>query len=520
MWMESSSLANVVRDFEHVHLGDVRLDRNALAFALELQKNPAPGIPGMFNGDDSKLEAVYRLVRNEDVDPERLIEPHFSETAKRAACQKAVLVVHDTTNYTFGGGARKDMGVIDPSNEPGFYCYHSLCLGFDGEPLGMLTLRTWTRTEGVIGKRSQNESQYDPDRESMRWNDSIEMADDAIRKLSDHGQSGPCPLVIHLMDRGGDCLELLWEQMAHRRIFVVRAKTDRRLERGRSKGCKKLFETVGCTAVRYTYSTKVVRRGKKTQEGSKTTTKGRQGIRSRKKVTTWSETRDATLQVRAARVRIFPGNGHHAHVPNGGFEINVVHVLEKDPPEGVEPVEWYLLTQLPIDTEQNLLLVIECYCRRWVIEELHKAEKTGCHYESYRCWSFQNCMRVLMLIVPTAVQMLRIRWADRESPDADARCVLTDEQIEVLKAHRRQQGKPLSERPTVREALRAVARLGGHRQHNGAPGWLVLYRGFAKLGVLIDGYRIAMNEAHGPPQIDQQPRPEQERERVLGTAVK
>jgi hypothetical protein len=494
--MECSTLVNVVRDFEHVHLGDRRLDANALAFSLELQKNPAPGIPGMFDSNDSKLEAVYRFMRNDAVGLEELIAPHFSQTAKRAACLDTVLIVHDTTNYTFGGGAREDMGVIDPSSEPGFYCHHSLCLGFDGEPLGLLALQTWNRTAGVIGKRSQNESQYDPQRESLRWNYGVEMSDDAIRKLSDFGRSGPCPLIIHLMDREGDCMELLWELMVDERQFVVRAKTDRRLEKGRNKKCKKLFGTVASTKVLCTYTTQVVRRLKKTVESPNTTCNGRKAIRSRKSVVQWSQRREAELEVRATRVTIVPGNGHHVHVPDEGFEINVVHVREKNPPADVEPVEWYLLTQLQIDAEEDALFVVDCYCRRWMIEEFHKAEKTGCNYESCRCTSFANCMRMLMLIIPISVQMLRLRWADREYADAPASKVLTSEQIEVLKAHGKKQRKPLSPEPTIREALRAIARLGGHRKHNGAPGWQTLYRGFTKLAILVDGYQLAMSEVY------------------------
>ena len=145
---------------------------------------------------------------------------------------------------------------------------------------------------------------------------------------------------------------------------------------------------------------------------------------------------------------------------------------------------------------QSREATLDCYCRRWVIDEFHKAEKMGCDYESYRCTSFGNCMRMLMFIVPISEQMLRLRWADRECADAPASKVLASEQIEVLKAHGQQQRKPLSAEPTIREALRTIARLGGHRQHNGAPGWQTLYGGFSKLAILVDGYQLAMSEVH------------------------
>jgi len=188
--------------------------------------------------------------------------------------------------------------------------------------------------------------------------------------------------------------------------------------------------------------------------------------------------------------RVYAANGHHAHVPEEGIVLNIVHVEEMIPPEGVEPVCWYLLTDQPVETRDEILFVVDCYCDRWIIEELHKGEKTGCQFEHRRMRSFQNCMRMLAFTVPVAVQLLRLRWYDRERSDADANSVLSEGQIEFLHVLQEQNRKEISEQPTVHEVLTIIARLGGHCQHKASPGWLVLYRGFSKLVLMAEGYQM------------------------------
>lgn len=72
-------------------------------------------------------------------------------------------------------------------------------------------------------------------------------------------------------------------------------------------------------------------------------------------------------------------------------------------------------------------------------------------------------------------------------PKSPARSAVTDVQLRLLK-HRLK----LTKLPdTASEALRAIARLGGHIANNGDPGWLTLGRGFEKLLLLEAGWHAA-----------------------------
>jgi hypothetical protein len=220
-----------------------------------------------------------------------------------------------------------------------------------------------------------------------------------------------------------------------------------------------------------------------TQDGA--TAKGRQ----RTPIETWSERRVAELELRALRARIYGSKGCHVFVPPEGLVLNVVYVQEINAPEGVEPVCWYLLTDQPIETAQEISFVVDCYCKRWLIEEMHKAIKTGCGYEKHQFEHGERYYRMLSIVLPIAVQMLRARWYSREHGGADARLVYEADQIIALRIHLHEKRKRLSEHPTVVEVTGLVARLGGHLPQNGAPGWLTLWRGHAKLAMLTESYR-------------------------------
>jgi hypothetical protein len=170
------------------------------------------------------------------------------------------------------------------------------------------------------------------------------------------------------------------------------------------------------------------------------------------------------------------------------IEVNVVHVYEVDAPEGTEAVEWFLFTTEPTRTRDEVLAVVDCYRRRWVIEEFFRAVKTGCAYEQRQLEGRHAWLTLLAITLPLAWRLLRLRHLARSVPDAPATNVLTQTEIDVLrhlKPHR------ISSRPTVLEVMSAVAEMGGHVKNNGNPGWLVLHRGMSKLQPLAEGVELA-----------------------------
>jgi hypothetical protein len=169
--------------------------------------------------------------------------------------------------------------------------------------------------------------------------------------------------------------------------------------------------------------------------------------------------------------------------------LNVVHVWEPDPPTGEAPVAWTLLTTLPIATTHDLAFIVDLYRRRWLIEELFKALKTGCQFEKLQLESANALLNALAIMLPIAAGLLALRHIARARPTARAEDVLSELQIKILRIHEHTRNMSLA---TAADAMLAVARLGGHIKNNGDPGWIVLGRGYEDLRTYEAGARFAL----------------------------
>ena len=176
--------------------------------------------------------------------------------------------------------------------------------------------------------------------------------------------------------------------------------------------------------------------------------------------------------------------------------VHVVHVWEPDPPAGESPIEWKLVTREPIDTPEQILQVVDYYRCRWPIEEFNKALKTGCNAEGRQLIEAKALLNAVAILVPIAWSILHLRTLANSANPPPAAAVLDPTQIGVLEVHPKTQkffnGSP---QPTARDALHAVAALGGHLKRNGAPGWLTLFRGYKTLTDLVLGWQLRCVES-------------------------
>ena len=492
------SAVDVLGEFLGIDLGDQRLNRRLLMIVEALQRSPRRGLAEAL-GDPAKVEGAYRLLENDDVSPEDIHCPHRLKTYARAVQAPSVLAIHDTTTFQFSGNVVEGLGVLDPSSRGGFYFHASLLVGPTGEPLGLARGYAWRRTGVVQGKTNQSIQQYNPNRESLRWHDAVHDVNDEILR-SALEESVPVPQVIHVMDREADMMELLADLQEHDADFVIRAKNNRRLEPGRESTKLRLFETMAAEPVQLQRVVQLVRRKMSgTLVGGVSNPKRKAG-RKREEMRSWTETRQAQLDVRARQLRVFVANGGHAHVPEGGLLLSVVQVQEQGAPDSVEPVCWYLLSSLPIENQADIERIIDIYRQRWLIEEYFKALKSGCRYEEHQFEHASRYLRMLAIYLPMAFDMLRLRWFARLQPDAPPTKVLNEPQLAALTAHQHRKGRPLAPNPTAGDVFDAIALLGGHLPHNGPPGWQILARGMAILNDITEGWLAAQEwQQHQPP---------------------
>jgi hypothetical protein len=204
------------------------------------------------------------------------------------------------------------------------------------------------------------------------------------------------------------------------------------------------------------------------------------------------EVRTAILSFRAMQITL-PRPVTASERPETSLILNLVHVLEREPPAGCEPIEWWLWTNEPIDTPEQIVAIADAYRARWVIEEFNKALKTGCSIEARQLESKDALLNVLALVMPIAWQLLALRTIAREQPSRPASYVLTPMQLSCLfAAYLKLTKRRLPDDLSAYDALAAIAKLGGHLRHNGPPGWIVLHRGFRKLFDMAEGYQLAL----------------------------
>jgi hypothetical protein len=193
--------------------------------------------------------------------------------------------------------------------------------------------------------------------------------------------------------------------------------------------------------------------------------------------------REATLNVSAMEVELARSSNFAPGSPPS-LKVHVVTVVERDCPKGDEPIAWYLVTNEPIATSEQVAAVVDAYRARWVVEEFFKALKTGCQIEKRQMESYEALRIALALFLPIAVRLLALRDAARSEPNAPC-TALSARQLQLLRTCGT---KPLSATPSNHDVYMALAALGGHLRGNGRPGWIVLGRAYDKLLVLEQGW--------------------------------
>jgi Transposase DNA-binding len=432
--------------------GDARLSKRLATICEQIAASPDESFP-VIAGCDAAREGLYRFFGNEDVTPERILEPHIAATTRRVLDEKVALVVHDTTEFVFTGD-RAEMGWVEPRKN-GFFAHFALAVASDGSrrPLGIMGQRTLFRYGPPKNRSHRRRRRHDADSEERRWWDSI--AD--VEALLDHRARA-----IHVMDREADSYGLLSQLVGHGFRFVIRMAFDRRAIDDLGNDTK-VFAQLEDTPVLLTREVPLSRRVGRARPG-------------RRPAHPTRSSRLATLEISATPVTLRRSDW----APKDAAEqltVNVVRVVEVDAPQDCDPVEWRLVTSENIARPSQVAAVVDAYRARWII-------KTGCAFEKRQLGSKRALLNALAVFTPIAWQLLLLRSVAREAADTPASSVLSPLRLKLLAAHPKLK---MGAGPSVSEAMLAIAQLGGHIRNNGPPGWLVLGRGFEKLLLLEQG---------------------------------
>ncbi len=463
---QQDAAAWALAEFGQAQLGDTRRTKRAVQVAASLVRQPTSSIPKVHD-DWSQTKGAYRLISNKQINHEALMSGHTTRTVERASNHAAILLLEDGSSFSFSGKKRHGLGPVNDSPHSQGLHVHTVLAVSKGthEVLGVLDQQLWVRSSQKKPKKESVSQRKKRNRESLVWVRSTERALNAFAK---HSPLGPRPKLISVGDRENDIYEALLEKDRLGMGYVIRAKCNRLLddddEAGASSEPKRryLLEEVRTAPIVATTEVEVPARP------------GRAA-------------RTAPLEVRAMEATVCPPKnldrkGH-------SLALNIVLAIEPNPPAGVEPLVWYLLTREPIATAEDVLAVVGIYQARWLIEEFHMGFKSGCHSEQRQFETAHAIKNFLAFAAVIAWHLLALRDLARRPEPIPASHVLSPTLLAVLAALRPR----LPDQPTARQALRTIATLGGFlaRKGDGEPGWRTLWRGFERLLASEAGYLAA-----------------------------
>ncbi len=448
---------SAVDEFEGLELGDVRRVARVRRTVAALQSDPAAAFPKALKTVAAR-EAFYRLVNNDAVTIEALLVPHAAQTIGRIAQDdERPIVAIDKTKFIFEGDGDRDGLDRLSNNKQGFEAFFALAVSATRRSHGVLGIQVLDGQGASSGNA---------------WNEFLSKAGGELE--------GAKMRPIYVMDREADSYALLHELVAAQRDFVIRISFDR-LVREFKDSIKEPLRVVAARSP--TMVSRTVRVNRRKTAGRTTPQRLKHPPRP---------SRDALLSIRATEISMPRPGGPSTKGLGDQLLLNLVQVVEERPADGEVPIEWFLVTSLPIATARGVEDVVDAYRARWVIEEYFKALKTGCKYESRQLESRHALLNALGLLVPIAWRLLELRTIGEEEPEATALDVLDRDELHVLRKLARD--AKLGPNPTAHEALLAVASLGGHIRQNGRPGWQTLFLGFQELLKTVDGYRFAKSE--------------------------
>jgi hypothetical protein len=449
------SLSNQTISFQ---FGDKRIDRRANYMIKKMAKTAGKSIPQIFC-TEADLKGAYRFFDNTLVSPEKILEPHVAETILRCKKQKTVLAIQDSSDLCFDYmECLEGFESMQSHVEKGFRIHPVLAITEKGTPLGVLASLNYTRDPTKETAKNRN-SLLIEEKESYRWLQGYREACKLAEKI-------PEAEIISISDREGDIWECLTEATdatlnkpkAH---ILIRARHNRCLKDEKKDTDKLEKKLIRCPVA---YSAQVL------------LSKYRKSART------------ANIVIRASTVLLkAPATCKKKSL--SPIEINAILVTETDPPKGVEPLHWLIMTTLPVDTPEEILRIVELYSQRWSIEVFFKVLKSGCQINATRFQSTENIENYIALAMLVGWKVMLTTYLPREYPDAPCTILFTG--VEWRLAFKRiYKDKPFPELPTLKEAVSFVAMLGGYQKRKEPPGIQTIWEGILRLMDMVYGYEL------------------------------
>jgi hypothetical protein len=443
--------------------GDIRITRRYEKL-VEDMANAGTVVVKKFAGTRAEEMGAHRFLDSPRVTPEGILGEAVQRTA-RACKGRRVVVAQDTTEVNFAGRdrGRRGLGPAGNGESLGFFAHTLVAIDAEDEAVvGIVGAEIWTRSHLKIAKTRQKRELED--KESKRWIEAAKTAAEALAVADS---------IIMVGDRENDIYQAFTRRPDKVEV-ITRARGDRKLADQSS-----LFATVDAFAPACEIEVTVA--------PSQPRPLGAKG-------------RKARLAVSFGKVCIAKPKNARGNDPKT-CELHVVVAREIDPPEGVEPVKWRLLTTLPVESVEDAKEIIRLYRLRWRIEEVFRVlKRDGLALESTQIEAASRLFNLAALALTAAVRILQLTDA-RDGGPRLATDVIDQNQIEAIAAigktleGKTERQKNLHKKGSLSWLAWIAARLGGWKCYYKPPGPKTMARGWRRLADKLDGFNIARSDA-------------------------
>lgn len=468
----------VSKEFHLTNLGDQRLNKRLSMLTERFSKSPeSPINQACENWAETK--AAYRFFQNDSISYREITKSHIEATKQRCSEFSTILAIQDTTYFNYSdhpetkglcplsrnkGKHKKDIVTL------GLIMHSTLAVSTDGLPLGVIDQKIYSRPElskekKELKKNTHNNALSIEDKDSFRWLESLKNCNNTFITKSTK--------IITVCDREADIYDFFLLADHLKSSVLVRANHNRKINK------KSPFSEITGEEL-----WNLVKRIK---------CKGTIKIKIPKQKDRAART--ATCHIKFSEINMTPPRNHLGiktkKLPT--LKLYAIYVSEINCPKDAEPIDWILLTNIPIQNIYQALEKIEWYCLRWRIETWHKIIKSGLKVEDCRLSTSERLIRYLAVMSIVAWRIFWITLLSRVTPNVPCYLFLNDLEWKILFS-KLNHGKNIpGHPPTVKQSVIWIARLGGFLARKGdkEPGITYVWRGLKKFSAILEGVELA-----------------------------
>lgn len=457
------------KEFKESKFSDERLGKRLCKLVSQLFDKMGNSIPTACQ-DWASTKAAYRFLSNPNLSETEILAGHFQSTKLRfESTEGPILVLHDTTEITYKRSSPEDIGYTRKcANKRSFLgkklkraqcgvlMHSSLVLTPEGLPLGFSAKKFWNRDKFKNVKslyRRKNATRIPiEEKESYRWPEGVRNTNQLL---------GETHRLVHIGDREADIYDVFHLAQAEGSQFLIRIKVNRRTE----------DETITIEDVLKTASS----------HGTHTIVYRDKG----------GEEISVKLDLKFEKITIKPSYGPKTKLyPD--IEVVVISAKEISSSGGSrEPIDWRLITNLPVVDIEDAIEKLQWYALRWKIEVFFKILKSGCKIEESKLRAAESLCKLIAIYSVLAWRVFWMTMINREATNVTAKMALSELEMKILD-HLKPDKK--QERKTLAHYITKIAKLGGYlaRSSDPPPGNAVMWRGLQRLTEIQIGVEIGM----------------------------